>query len=136
MSELLHKCMTKATAAEGDQRRYGPNWLLSRRASLKVFDDHLECGDWRIDYSEIKNAVLCSFHTFFLRIPGYILTVETKHQTYHFGLNGWGRFWKGDLPFSVQREKGKLGFTWFSIAVRLIVVACIVYLIWQWIWPW
>jgi hypothetical protein len=89
MSELLHKCMTKATTAEGDQRKYGPNWVISRRGSLKIFDDRLECGDWRIDYTEIKDAVLCSFRSFFLRIPGYILTVETNDRTYHFGLNGW-----------------------------------------------
>jgi hypothetical protein len=123
--------MTKATTAQGDQRNYGPNWVISRRASLKVFDDRLDCGDWRIDYREIKTAVLCSFRTFFLRIPGYILTVETEDRTYHFGLNGWGRFWNGDLPFELKREKGKLGFTWFSIIVRVILVGYIAYLLWQ-----
>ncbi len=133
MSNLLHKCMTKATTAEGDQRRYGPNWVMSRRGSLKIFDDHLECGDWRIDYSEITNAVLCSFRSFFIRIPGYVLTVETQNRTFHFGLNGWGQFWKGDLPFPALREKGKLGFTWFSIAVRLILVGYIAYIAW---WRW
>jgi len=133
MCNLLHKCMTKATTAQGEQRRYGPNWVMSRRGALKVFDDHLECGDWRIDYSEITGAVLCSFRSFFLRIPSYILTVETENRTYHFGLNGWGPFWKGDLPFPVQREKGKLGFIWFSIAIRLIIVGWIVYFVWRWV---
>ncbi len=132
MTELLHKCMTKATTAEGDQRKYGPNWVVSRRGSLKIFDDRLECGDWRIDYTEIKDAVLCSVRSFFLRIPGYILTVETNDRTYHFGLNGWGPFWKGNLPFETRREKGKLGFTWFSIIVRLILFGYIGYLLWQW----
>lgn len=125
--------MTKATTAEGDQRKYGPNWITSRRGSLKVFDDHFECGNWRIDYSEIKNAALYSFRSFFLRIPGYILTVDTEDRTYHFGLNGWGRFWKSELPFDAKREKGKLGFTWFSIVVRLILVGYIGYFAWRWI---
>jgi hypothetical protein len=133
MSKLLHKCMAKATTAEGDQRKYRPNWITSRRGSLKVFDDHLECGDWRIGYSEIKNAVLYSFRSFFLRIPGYILTVDTEDRTYHFGLNGWGRFWKSELPFAAKREKGELGFTWFSIVVRLILVGYIGYIAWRWI---
>lgn len=93
MPELLHNCMTKATTKEGDQRKYGPNWLLSHRGRLKVFDDHLECGNWHINYTDIKSAVLCSFRTTFLRIPVYILSVETADRTYHFGLNGWGRFW-------------------------------------------
>jgi hypothetical protein len=125
--------MTKATTAEGDQRRYGPNWVLSRRAFLKVFEDHLECGDWRIDYTDITDAVLCSFRSTFLRIPGYILTVATSERTYHFGLNGWGEFWKRDLPFAVRREQGKLGFTWFSIVVRLILFGYIGYVLWRWL---
>ena len=53
--------MTKATTAEGDQRKYGPNWVVSRRGSLKIFDDRLECGDWRIDYTEIKALSLFIF---------------------------------------------------------------------------
>lgn len=125
--------MAKATIAEGDQRRYGPNWVTSRRASLKVFDDHLDCGDWRINYAEIEDAVLCSFRSVFLRIPGYILTADTAERTYHFGLNGWGQFWKDELPFEAKRKKGKLGFTWFSILVRLILVGYIGYVLWQWI---
>ena len=133
MSELLHECMTKATTAEGDQRKYGPSWIVSRRGTLKIFDDRLECGDWRIDYSEITDAVLCSFRTFFLRIPGYILTVNTEERTYHFGHNGWGEFWRGELPFDVTREQGSLGYSWFSVAVRLILFGCLAYLVWQWI---
>jgi hypothetical protein len=132
MPELLHKCMTKATTAEGDQRCHGPNWLLSRRGILRVFDDHLECGDWQIEYPEITNAVLYSFRSLFLRIPGYILTVESLDRTYHFGLNGWGRFWKDELPFHAKREKGKLGFTWFSIALRVVLVGYIAYCAWRW----
>lgn len=107
-------------------------FVTSRRGSLRIFDDHLECGDWRIDYSDIRNAVLYSFRSVFLRIPGYILTVETSEQTYHFGLNGWGNFWMGDLPFAVKREKGKLGFTWFSILVRLVLLGFIGYMVWKW----
>ena len=98
-----------------------------------IFEDRIECGDWRINYAEIRNAVLCSFRSFFLRIPGYILTVETDDRTYHFGLNGWGTFWKGDLPFEARREKGKLGFTWFSIIVRLFLFGYIIYMVWQWV---
>ena len=125
--------MTKATTAEGDQRRIGPSWVTSRRAILKIFDNHLECGNWTVNYSEIRNAKLYSFRSPVLRVPGYILTVETDDLTYHFGLNGWGKFWKGDLPFDVKREQGKLGFTWFSVIVRVVLAACIAYKLWEWI---
>ena len=124
--------MTKATTAEGDQRKYGPNWVTSRRAALRIFDDHLKCDDWTIQYTEINNAVLYSFRSPILRIPGYILTVETAGRTYHFGLNGLGSFWRGNLPFEASREAGRLGFTWFSIIVRLALFVYLGYVAWNW----
>ena len=129
MSSLLHKCITKATAAEGDQMKYGPNWAFSRRAPLKVFDDHLECGNWNINTNEIENAVLYSIKSIFL-FPGYVLKIETKEKCYHFGLN-WGKFWKGELPFQIRREKGKMGYTKFSFLLRLVLLAMIVYYLWE-----
>ena len=129
MSTLLHKCMTKATTAAGDQMRYSPNWVVSRRAMLKIYDDHIECGDWNIPYSELDAAVLSSIRsTFFM--PGYILRIDTADTSYHFGLN-WGKFWKLDLPFEVQRERGKLGYSKFSLVVRVLLIGYIGYLIWQ-----
>ncbi|MBA4031232.1 MAG: hypothetical protein C0478_10150 [Planctomyces sp.] len=133
MSQLLHQCLTKATIAEGDQRQYGPRWITARRGKLQVFDDHLHCGHWSIPYPEITDAVLYSFRSTFLRIPGYLLTVSTAEKTYHFGLNGWGSFWKNDLPFPVRREQGKLRYTWFSIAVRLLLFCYLIYLLGMWI---
>lgn len=133
MPTLLHKCRTKATTAQGDQRSYGPSWVAARRGSLKVFDDHLECGDWRIAYADIRSGVLYSFRTTFLRIPCYILTIATDQVTYHFGLQGGGTFWEGELPFGVERESGRLRMSWFSIIVRVIAVAYIVYGLWRWI---
>ncbi|WP_437200950.1 hypothetical protein [Planctomicrobium sp. SH664] len=133
MSELLYQCMTKATRVRSGQLTYGLHWALSRRAFLKIFEDRLECGNWRIPYSDIRKAVLCSLRTIFFRVPGYILTIETDERIYHFGLNGWGQFWLGDLPFPVKRESGKPQLSWFSIVVRLILLGAIVFNLWQWI---
>jgi hypothetical protein len=129
MPTLLHKCLTKATAAEGDQMQRGPNWILARRSTLKVFDDHLQCRDWRIDYADIQDAVLFSIRSHFV-IPGYVLRVTTPVKTYHFGLN-WGRFWQGPLPFVARREKGRLGNSLFSVIVRVTLLACIAYYVWH-----
>ena len=130
-STLLHTCMTKATTAEGDQMRHGPNWVLSRRARLKIFDDHLACGDWTIDYGDIQSTTLFSIRSNFI-IPGYVLRVETEAKAFHFGLNP-GRFWKGDLPFPVSREKGKLGYSVFSLLVRLLLVGYLTYRLILWV---
>ncbi|ADG68655.1 hypothetical protein Plim_2833 [Planctopirus limnophila DSM 3776] len=130
----LYRCFTKATISTGDQRQYGPRWVTSRRALLRVYEDRLECGNWKIPYGEVTDAVLYSFRSTFLRIPGYILTVTTPEKTYHFGLNGWGKFWKGELPFPVRRERGQLKFTWFSVAVRVLLLAYLLYAMGTWLW--
>ena len=81
--------MTKAVIGDGDQLRTGPKWITSRRGLLKLYSDRLTCGDWTIAYDDIREAVLSSFRSPILRIPGYILAVRTDNDTYHFGLNGW-----------------------------------------------
>ena len=49
--------MTKATSKPAGT---GPSlaWALSRRGQLRLYSDHLECGDWNIDYSSINAATL------------------------------------------------------------------------------
>ena len=131
LTRPLYQCLTKATTATGDQMKYGPNWVVARRARLKVFPDRLECGDWTIPNEEITEAVLFSIRSLVF-IPGYVLRVTTDEATYHFGLNG-GAFWKGELPFPVTRKKGSLGYSKLSIAVRVIALGDLVYALWQWL---
>ncbi len=40
---------------------------------------------------------------------------------------GRNKFWKGDLPFEVTREKGRLKFSLFSILLRLGLIAAFVW---------
>lgn len=125
MSSPVHTCVTKALIAEGDQRTYGLNWATARRARLKVYEDRLVCGNWVIPYTEFEHAALYSFRSLFFRIPGFLLTIKTETKTYHFGLNGWGPFWKGRLPFDVTREQAKLRLSRFSILIRILLFAVI-----------
>lgn len=130
MDQPLYCCMTKATRATGDQLQYGPNWIFSRRAILKLFPDRLECGNWCIAYSDFDEAVLYSVRSGLLRIPCYVLRLETSDGTYHFGLNP-GKFWKGDLRFPVRREVGRMSYSWTSLATRLVLAGLLIYLLWQ-----
>jgi len=125
---VLYKCMTKATTTEGGDICRSFNWVVSRRAMLKVTDEALVCSDWCIPYKDIDEAVLFSISQMF--IPGYVLRVQSKGTIYQFGLN-WGKFWKGELPFHVRREKARLGYSWYSIAVRIILVVFIIYWIYK-----
>ena len=131
MTQPIHICMTKAIIADGDQLETGPQWITSRRAKLRLFDDHLVCGDWNVRYDDIGEAVLASFRSPILRIPSYILSARTNTHTYHFGLNGW-RYWNGELPFPVTRRKTRLRMSWISIAARAIIIGYIVYVVFQW----
>jgi hypothetical protein len=90
--------------------------------------DSLVCGDWTIPYDQIKDATLISFSSLFL--PGYILRVRTGDKVYQFGLNG-NPYWKGDLPFPVTRERGKLGYSAFSIAARVAALVFVLYWLWK-----
>ena len=121
----LFRGMTKGVIAEGDQLRYGPAWVTARRGILKVYPDRLECGDWTIPFTEVREAVLSSFRSA-IGIPGYVLRVDTADRTYHFGLNG-GRYWKGELPFPVRREEAKLRYSAFSLVARVILIALVIY---------
>ena len=128
MSELLHRCLTKATTAEGDHLRHSLSWVTARRAYLMVFEDRLECRDWVIACGDIEEAVL--FSVFAFPLPGHVLRVRALSKTYQFGLNR-NRFWKGDLPFPVTREKGRLGYSSFSAIARLVLLAAILYWLWN-----
>lgn len=128
MDEILHQCWTKATTAEGDDVRRSLSWVTARRARLRVTRHALVCGDWTIPYQEIQEAVLFSIYSIF--IPGYVLRVKTKDVTYQFGLN-WGRFWQGELPFPVRRERRRLQHSVFSVAVRIMILALLAYWLWE-----
>ncbi len=127
MAEVLHSCMTKATTSEGDDVRRSINWAVARRGLLQVRPDALACGDWVIPYSEIDEAILYSVRQ--MLIPGYVLLVRSRGVVYQFGLN-WGRFWMRDLPFPVRRERARLGYSWYSIAVRVALFGLLAYWLW------
>ena len=131
MNALLYQCMTKATTAEGDQRKLGLSWAFSRRAQLKVYEHCLVCGDWTILHDQIRDAALYSVRST-LFIPGYILRIQTDQKTYHFGLNR-GRFWQGELPFPVRREKAKLRYSAVSLFARCFLVVYGLLLLWRWL---
>jgi len=119
VDELLYRCITKGVRGAPEEFERGLKWVTSRRGSLKVFADRLECGDWLISYSELEDAVL--FETSSMFIPCFVLKVRTAQGSFQFGLNG-NKFWKGDLPFEAKRDKGRLGYSPFSIAIRLVAI--------------
>ena len=123
-AEPLYRCMTKGVKGAAEEFKYGMKWITARRAFLKVYQDRIECGDWILPYSAFEEAVL--FQTRSGLIPCFILKIRTSNNAFQFGLNG-NKFWKGDLPFDVVREKGRLKYSWFSIVFRFLLVAALVW---------
>jgi hypothetical protein len=101
MQKPLHRYLVKAVRAECDQFQYGREWLLARRGLLKIFEDHLECGDWRIPYSEISEAVVQPTRTRVL-LPSCLLKIQTPEEIYHFRFLRLA-FAEQELPFTVKR---------------------------------
>jgi hypothetical protein len=120
----IYRCMTKGVRGASEEFEYGMNWLTARRSFLSIFHDRLECGDWSIPYHTITQAVL--FKTRQMFIPCYILKIRTEESAYQFGLNG-NKVWAAELPFPVARETGRLKYSKFSIAVRVILVVALIW---------
>ncbi len=129
MSELRYKCWTKATeGVRGDPRRSAA-WVVSRRDWFRVFDDQIECGDWTIPSFSLQEAVLYETRQWF--IPVFVLRLSTVDTTYQFGFNPWCRVAQY-LPFDVEHRRVKLGYSAFSIAVRILLAILVGYWLWQW----
>ena len=130
MDEPTYTCWTKATDAEAGPPRYSSNWVVARRGQFRIFPDRIECGDWIVDRSAIHDAVLFEARQWL--IPVYILSVQTEGKTYQFGFNPWARV--GDhLPFPFRRERVRIQYSPFSIAIRVVLVAYLAYYVWRWL---
>lgn len=124
MQEPIYRCLTKGVKGASEAFAYGLSWVTARRSFLSIFHDRLECGNWIIPYGTMTRAVL--FETRQMWIPCYILKIQTADACYQFGLNG-SKFWAGELPFAVTREAGRLKYSTFSIALRVVLVVALLW---------
>lgn len=128
MSEPRYKCWTKGIAGESGELRRGAAWVGARRAWFRVFDDRIECGDWTIASSSIKEAVLFEARQWL--IPVFVLRLTTMDTTYQFGFNPWCRVAQ-HLHFVVERRRVRLGYSAFSIVLRIAITVFVTYWLWR-----
>jgi hypothetical protein len=91
---------------------------------FKVFDDRIECGNWVISYSEIKSAHLYKAKQ--MLVPVNILQLVTTTGNYQFGFNPWANPFK-HIGVEFDTSKIKLGYSTYSIVVRLVLVVYLGY---------
>ena len=128
MEEAIYRCWTKATDRETGVPRHSFNWAVSRRGWFRVFADRVECGDWRIPLSSIRRAVMYQGRALFM--PARVLEIQTETKSFQFGFNPWVSVDRR-LPFQFERLKVKLGYSPFSIVVRVIALGYLLYVIWR-----
>lgn len=126
MVSPVYKAWTKAIESDGGPPRYGAEWISATRGWFKVFPDHIECGDILIEVGEVQDAVLYRARQWL--IPFDILDVSTERGHWQFGFNPWANV-AAYLPFPFRKERVRMRYSAFSIAVRVIVLTYLIFII-------
>jgi hypothetical protein len=128
-SHPIARCWTKAISEEVPGRIVrSQKWVVARRTWLRIYGDHLECGDWNIPFEITSGIVLYKGWQFPWRVK--VLEVVVGTHAYHFGLNPWCRI-ESHLRTQFRTEELHLKHSPFSIAVRVAALAYLGYLIWE-----
>lgn len=126
MSNLLYKCLTKATHKKKGDPKHSPHWITARRASFCVYDEHIKCGNWYLKVNEIKNPILFKSRQGFIKFD--VIQFDYENQTYQFGFNPWAHPSKYiNVDFKIEYKNMK--YSTFSLIIRLILIAIIIYYI-------
>ena len=125
---MKYKCLCKATNKEKDEPRYSQNWAFSKRAFFKIYEDRVECDNWRIKKEDILQAHVYKVKQWFL--PANVLKLETNSGIYHFGFNPWAKPTK-HLGIEFSESEVRLGYSPYSIIIRVGVLAIIAYEVWN-----
>ena len=102
--------------------------MAAKRGWLEVFPDRLSCGGWTIPFASIRRAILYEGRSLFM--PARVLEVQTDTGSYQFGFNPWVAVDR-HLPFEFERIKASFGYSPLSLALRLVLVAYLVYVAWR-----
>ena len=124
---MKYKCFCKATNREDREPRYSHNWVTAKRAWFKLFDDRVECGSWRIPFSEVKSAHV--YKTTQMWIPVTVLQLITEEASYQFGFSPWARPIE-HLPLEYEQSDVILEYSTYSIVIRILLVLYLAYWIW------
>ena len=127
----MKRFWTKATTRENGSPRRSANWVSARRSWFEIFSDRAECGDSIIPFETVEKAVLYTGRQFF--VPVSVLELQTPGETYQFGFNPWARP-ERHLPLELERQRMRLGYSPFSVLVRVLLVAYLAWLAWRWLW--
>ena len=103
----------------------GLDWVTSQRAVVILTNKRIKCGRWNIPLEQIISAQIVKFPTTYG--AAQVLKIETKNQdNYQFGMQ-MNKEWTEQTVLPLALEKQKLKYSFFSIAVRVLLLGYLVY---------
>lgn len=123
-ARILIAGATKGRQTGSSVVQRGADWITAYRGALIVTPEALVAGQWRIPVASIQEARLLKVR------GGYVLTVNPEGlPIFQFGLTPDPR-WESSLPFPVTVEAGRIGYSLFSILLRVGLLLSILFLLW------
>ena len=101
-------------------------WTRAKKCSLTVDKTQLIFDDNTIRYEDIEHATITIYQSALFFEYG-ILSVNSHGVTHHFGIK-YDDFWKGPLPFEVDRVSTETPFLLFRKGLILLII---VYIFWE-----
>ncbi len=116
------------TNANQDVQR-GLEWVFSQRAVVLLTNQKIVCGKWVIPLTDIQAAQLIEIKSLFGK--GQVLRIQTKdNKHYQFGMQV-NPEWTNQQGLPLTIEKGEVKHSVYSIAVRVIALAFILYWLYE-----
>jgi hypothetical protein len=101
--------------------------MIARRGRLKVFDDRVECGNWRIAYTDVQQAILYHYKYLFMTTTAIHLVTADGH--YQFGFNPLASP-ADHINLDVDEKEIELTYSTFSKILRLSLIPYIAFWVW------
>jgi len=101
-------------------------WTRAQKCSLTVAKEKLIFDGSIIRFNEIEKATITIYQSALFFEYG-ILSLTSNGETNHFGIK-YDDFWKGPLPFEVDRNVTETPFLLFRKGLILLII---VYIFWE-----
>lgn len=116
------------TTGETDITR-GASWVTSQRAVLMLTTSKIICGKWIIPLDQIQSSKLLRITSLFG--AGAVLKIQTKDgKNYQFGMQV-NPEWTQQQVIPLTPEAAEVKNSIFSIVIRIIALAYLLYLLYE-----
>ncbi|MFC1494339.1 hypothetical protein ACFL6W_03570 [Thermodesulfobacteriota bacterium] len=122
----------RATDKEQGFPRHSQHWVDSIKDKLKITDNQISCGPWKIKLSEIKSAHLYKIKTYHNIPYGKVLEIRTEQECFQFGLNPWAKAHE-HIPINYSESECKMTtpipYSIYSIKQKSLFLLAVIFLI-------